>query len=61
MADVTSPLRTKLKAISDGLPQTPTNAQNAKALRQLIQLIDDMEVARINAAVNGPAAVMVIK
>ena len=62
MADATmTPLRMKIKAIMDNLPAVPTNAQNAKALKQLLQLIDDMEVARINAAINGPAAVMVIK
>ena len=61
MGTVQTPLMTKLQAIKDGLPKTPTNAQNAKALTQLLDLIMDMEVARVAAAVDGPAAVMVVK
>lgn len=61
MAEVTSSLRVKLKAILDGLPAVPTNAQNAKALRQFIQMIDDMEVARINALVAGPSAKVILE
>jgi hypothetical protein len=61
MADVTTNLTKKLDAISSGLPPTPTNAQNGKALKALIQLIRDMEVARVNSLVDGPSAVAVIK
>lgn len=54
MADaIQTPLRLKLKAILDDLPTLPTNGQNATAIRRLITLIDDMEVARAKSMIEG--------
>jgi len=51
--DLMTPFRQKLAAIKTQLPAGSTNAQNRAAIVALLELIDSMELNRIQTLLDG--------